>query len=92
MDMDDTRFNLGINSDSIGYEVALEALGQSRQPLLQAVARERAELAPSAAFIRYCEARLAAIDSLQDELTPTDRATVLRILGRDPVFATGQID
>jgi hypothetical protein len=85
-------FDLGINSDSIAYEIALEALGQSRQPFMQAIARERAEPASSAAFIRYCEARLAAIDSLQDELAPTDRATVHRILGRDPVFATGQID
>jgi hypothetical protein len=92
MDMDDKRFDLGINSDSIAHEVALEALGQSLQPLLQAVANERAKSAPSAAFLRYCEARIAAIDALQDELSPADTATVRRILSRDPVFATGQAD
>lgn len=83
--------DLGINSDSIAFEVALEALGQSRLPFMQAIAEERAKPAPSAAFIRYCEARLAAIDALQAELHPTDLATVRRILNRDPLFTTGDL-
>lgn len=29
--------DLGINSSSISYEVALEVLGQSRQPFMQAI-------------------------------------------------------
>ena len=77
---------LGLNEDSIAYEVALDALGQSLQPLMQAIVQERAKPAPSVAFIRYCEARLAAIDSLQQDLHPTDMDTVRRILVRDPLF------
>lgn len=83
--------DLGINSDSIAFEVALEVLGQSRQPFMQAIALERAKPASSAAFIRYCEARLAAIDALQEELHPADLATVRRILSRDPLLATGEL-
>lgn len=82
--------DLGINSDSIAFEVALEALGQSLQPFMQAIALERAKPTPSAAFIRYCEARLAAIDALQEDLHPTDMDTVRRILGRDPLFTVGE--
>lgn len=80
--------DLGINSDSIAFEVALEALGQSRQPFMQAIAQERTKPGASDAFIRYCEARLAAIDALQDELQPSDMDTVRRILTRDPLFLT----
>jgi hypothetical protein len=34
---------LGLNEDSIAYEVALDALGQSLQPLMQAIVQERAK-------------------------------------------------
>ena len=53
--------DLGINSGSISYEVALEVLGQNRQPFMQAIHEERQKPAPSQVFIRYCESRLAAI-------------------------------
>ena len=53
--------DLGINSGSISYEVALEVLGQNRQPFMQAIHEERQKSAPSHVFIRYCESRLAAI-------------------------------
>lgn len=81
--------DLGINSDSVAYEVALEALGQSRQSIMEVIALERSKSAPSAEFINYCEARLAAIDRLQDDLRPTDTDTVRRILLCDPLFTTG---
>lgn len=86
-----SALDLGINNDSIAFEVALEALGQSRQPFMQAIAQEGTKPAASAAFIRYCEARLAAIDALQDELQPSDMDTVRRILTRDPLFITGDL-
>lgn len=79
----------GLNGESIAFEVALEALGQSRQPLMQELARERAKAAPSDVVIRFCQARLAAIDALQHDLRPADMDTVRRILARDPLFATG---
>ena len=83
--------DMGLNSDSIAFEVALEALGQSRQPFMQAIAEERAKPAPSGAFIDYCKARLAAIDALQEELHPADLATVRRILSCDPLLARGEL-
>jgi hypothetical protein len=72
--------DLGINSSSISYEVALEVLGQNRQPFMQAIHEERQKSEPSQVFIRYCESRLAALDELQDSLQPTDMATIERIL------------
>jgi len=79
--------DLGINNDSISYEVALEILGQSRQPFMQAIYEERKKSVPSQAYIRYCEMRLAAIDELQDELQPDDISTIERILTKgDLVF------
>ena len=79
--------DLGINSESISYEVALEVLGQSRQPFMQAIHDERRKAAPSQALIGYCEPRLKAIDELQESLQPADRSTIERILSKtDPVF------
>ena len=78
--------DLGINNASIQYEVALEALGQRRQPLMRAIADERAKSEPSEAFVRYCESRLEALDALQDELVPGDLATITRILTMDAAF------
>jgi len=72
--------NLGINSDGIQYEVALEILGQERQPLMAAIRLEKAKAEPSAAFVRYCEMRLSALDELQDSLRSTDRDTIEQIL------------
>lgn len=79
--------DLGINSESISYEVALEVLGQGRQPFMQAIHDEQRKDAPSQALIAFCRARLAAIDELQENLQPEDRATIERILSKDdPVF------
>ena len=79
--------DLGINSGSISYEVALEVLGQNRQPFMQAIHEERQKPAPSQVFIRYCESRLAALDELQEALQPTDMGTIERILTKgEPAF------
>lgn len=77
--------DLGINSSSISYEVALEVLGQSRQPFMQAIHEEKQKPAPSQVFIRYCESRLAALDELQEGLQPSDLATIERILTKGEV-------
>lgn len=71
---------LGINSDSIKYEVALEILGQELQPFMEAIRQEKGKAEPSQAFIRYCEMRMAALGELQDSLRTTDRDTVEKIL------------
>lgn len=72
--------DLGINSDSIKYEVALEVLGQDLQPFMQAIRLEKEKAKPSAAAITYFEIRIRAIDELQQELRPSDLDTINQIL------------
>lgn len=85
-------FDLGLNSDSIAFEVAIEALGQSRQCVMQALAQERESAEPSAALVAYYAARLRALDALQDELTPRDVRIVRRILAGDPLLVARPAD
>lgn len=65
--------------DGVRYEVALEVLGQSMQPLLNAIEDEEEKPNPSEAFIRYCNMRIAAITELQYNLDPSDKDTIERI-------------
>jgi hypothetical protein len=69
-----TDLEVGIN-----YEVALEVLGQSLQPMLRAIEDERKKAKPSEAYIQYCRALIAAVGDLQEELEPSDTDTVQRI-------------
>ena len=79
--------SLGINSESIDYEVALENLGQRLQPFIMALQHEREKAQPSAALIAYCEAQMAAIYNLQEDLRVNDHETIARILNpQDSVF------
>ena len=79
--------SLGINSESIDYEVALENLGQRLQPFIMALQHEREKAQPSAALIAYCEAQMAAISDLQEDLRVSDHETIARILNpQDSVF------
>ncbi len=79
--------SLGINSESIDYEVALENLGQRLQPFIMALQHEREKAQPSAALIAYCEAQMAAISALQEDLRVNDHETIARILNpQDSVF------
>ena len=79
-------FDLGINSSSISYEVALEVLGQSRQPFMQAIHKEQQKLTPSQVLIQYYEMRLSALDRLQDDITPQDMDAVRRIFDKQAAF------
>ena len=72
--------NLGINSDSIKYEVALEILGQELQPFMRAIREEKEKTIPSRALITYCEMRMAALSEMQDLLRVEDRYTLERVL------------
>lgn len=78
--------DIGINSDGIHFEVALELLGQGRQPFMQALKEERTKAAPSQPLIRYYEMRLAALDELQDSITPKDMDAVQRIFDKQAAF------
>lgn len=71
--------DLGVNSDAIKYEVALEILGQERQPFMAALRAEREKASPSEPMIRYYEQRLAALDELQDTLRVEDTDSVNQI-------------
>lgn len=75
--------DLGINSNTINYEVAIEILGQSRQPLMAAMRVEREKPQPSPVLIQYIEARLSALDVLQDTLAVSDASTIAKILDKD---------
>lgn len=75
-----TKIELGINGDSIKYEVALEVLGQDLQPFMEAIREEKEKDAPSAAAIAYFEMRIKAIDELQQALRLVDIDTIEQIL------------
>ncbi|WP_265652762.1 hypothetical protein, partial [Verminephrobacter aporrectodeae] len=82
-----TMLDLGPDSKSIRYEVALDILGESRQPFMRAIHEEKQKSEPSQVFIRYCETRLTAIDELQDDLRLNDLDTIERILTKgNPLF------
>lgn len=72
--------DLGVNSASIQYEVALEILGQERQPLMAAIREEKGKSEPSAQMIQYFEMRLTALDELQDNLRVEDLGAIEQIL------------
>lgn len=78
--------DLGINSDGIHFEVALELLGQRLQPFIQAIQEEKTKAAPSLLLIRYYEMRVEALDELQGSLTPKDMDAVQRIFDKQAAF------
>lgn len=75
--------NLGINSNSIKYEVALEILGQERAPLMRAIRLENAKAAPCMALTQFFQARLHALDELQNELRPSDLDAIEMVLDKN---------
>ncbi|PLY44079.1 antitoxin [Janthinobacterium sp. ROICE36] len=74
--------DVGLNSDSINYEVALDIAGERRQFFMEAIRLENAQDLPSPLFVEYCEARLRLIEHFQDDLRPTDLRTIERILDK----------
>jgi hypothetical protein len=75
--------NLGINSESIQYEVALEVLGQDLQPLMHAITVEKEKESPSIVCLNYLNARLSALKELQSDLMATDKDTIESILDKN---------
>jgi hypothetical protein len=74
--------DLGINSESIQYEVALEVLGQDFQPLMRAIALENEKPNPSIACLNYLNARLNALKELQSDLMANDKDIIESILDK----------
>jgi hypothetical protein len=65
---------------SVDYEVALEVLGQYKQPFVQAEFDEEKKEHPNKAFLDYCRARIEALGELQDELDTTDTELIAKII------------
>lgn len=64
------------------YEVALEILGQSKQPLIQMRYDEMKKENPNQDLLKFVQKRLNAINELMDELNPEDEYLILRILDK----------
>ncbi|GHV06175.1 hypothetical protein AGMMS50229_10510 [Campylobacterota bacterium] len=73
--------NLGINDDSINYEVALESIGARMQPYVQAMHDEKKKSTPSQALIEYYRNRINALGDLRESLQLTDLVLIERIIG-----------
>lgn len=62
------------------YEVALEILGQSKQPLVSALFNERNRENPDPKLIAFLKKKKEAIDDLMEELDPNDEYLIKLIL------------
>ena len=62
------------------YEVALEILGQSKQPLVSALFDEYNKENPDQKLISFLEQKKAAIDDLMEDLSPDDDYLIKLIL------------
>lgn len=71
-----------LNDMGTRFEVALEILGQSRQPFMHAIADESNKENPSESLISYCKSRLSTISRMQDELQPSEIDTANEILNQ----------
>ncbi|GHV04021.1 hypothetical protein AGMMS50229_04470 [Campylobacterota bacterium] len=78
--------NLGINNDSINYEVALESIGARAHRYVNAQHKEEQKEHPSAALIEYCKQRISAFDDLREALDPSDKEVIERLLTGDNFF------
>ena len=63
---------MGMGMGFFDYEVALEILGQSKQPLVSALFNEQNRENPDQKLIAFLEQKKAAIDDLMEELDPDD--------------------
>lgn len=71
------------------YEVALEILGQSKQPLVSALFNERNKENPDKKMILFLEQKKAAIDDLMDSLSPNDENLIKQILDPNSTLFRG---
>lgn len=71
------------------YEVALEILGQSKQPLVSSLFNERNKENPDTKMISFLEQKKAAIDDLMENLSPNDENLIKQILDPNVTFFRG---
>lgn len=72
-----------LDDAGINYEVALDILGQEKQPFVNTMWEERRKEKPSEALVAYCEARIAALDDLQESLRSGDTELISQILDKN---------
>ena len=68
------------------YEVALDILGQSQQPLVQARYDECNKENPNPELLEFLRSRMAAVDELINNLKPDDEYLIKRILDKNDVL------
>lgn len=71
--------DLGINSQSIAFEVAIELIGQQTVPLARQLRKEREQGREGQAYSRYLEAVRKALFDLQAEITPSDTELIVEV-------------
>lgn len=73
-------------SAGVMYEVALDKLGQSLQPIYALINAEKDKPNPSPSALAYYDAKIDLIRDFQDNLRPTETDLVQSILNDDFVF------
>lgn len=73
-------------SAGVMYEVALDKLGQSLQPIYGLINAEKDKPNPSPSALAYYDAKIDLIRDFQDNLRPTETDLVQSILNDDFVF------
>ena len=73
-------------SAGVMYEVALDKLGQSLQPIYALINAEKDKPNPSPSALAYYDAKIDLIRDFQNNLRPTETDLVQSILNDDFVF------
>lgn len=68
------------------FEVAIEILGQSKQPLVNEIDIEEDRENPDEKYLKFLYAREALVENLLDELEPSDEYLVKRILDKNDIL------
>lgn len=72
-----------INQNSIKYEVAIEALGDKRQKIMQMIEAEKKASSSSEPLINFGNALLLALDDLQSYIKPEHLNAIEQILNKE---------
>ena len=73
-------------SSGVLYEVAIEKLGLSIQPIFALINAEKDKPNPSPSALAYYDAKIDLIRDLQDNLRPEETDLIQNILNDDFVF------
>lgn len=73
----------------LDFEVAIEILGQSKNPLVMAIHNERSKEQPNEKLLAFLKQKKAAIDNLMDNLYPEDTELIRMILDKENQILRG---